>query len=107
MRAAVRLRPSRSLTIAALVTGYDDAGAEDGLAAFERLMGILGLDEICADVSDGDLSVLVDGVNAGRLSNFPCAITKEELAAMDAASASVPLTETAPATSGLDASRGG
>lgn len=66
--------------IAALVTGYDDAGAEDGLAAFEGLMGMLGLDEICADVSDGDLSALVDGVNAGRLSNFPCAITKEELA---------------------------
>lgn len=66
--------------IAVLVTGRDDARAEEGLGAFEKLMGILSLNEVCADVSEGDLALLVDGVNAERFSNFPCAITREELA---------------------------
>ena len=69
----------RLCEIAALVTGCDDAGAEDGLVAFEGLVEILGLDEVYVDVFEGHLDLLVDRVNVWRLSNFPCVITRDEL----------------------------
>ena len=75
---------ARLTEIAALMTGDSDAmstASADGLVAFERLFSSLGIAGTVDGTAD-DVDMLVSSVNVERLSNFPLALSADDLAAM-------------------------
>ena len=64
--------------IATLMTGYADATPGDGLDAFGRFFGGLGLDATVTG-KPGDVDMLVGSVNPQRLSNFPISLSRDTI----------------------------
>lgn len=68
--------------LAGLLQGCDKASAESGLAAFIALRDLAGLTHDWAVGKGADIALLAGSVNVQRLSNFPLALTEENLVEM-------------------------